>query len=385
MSGDYMEHVENAKKVIRILKKNGYEAYMVGGCVRDKLLKMPISDIDITTNAKPTDVMKIFKTIPTGLKYGTVTVQHNESKFEVTTYRMDENYTDFRHPDKVIYSTNVLDDVHRRDFTMNALLLDEHGNITDHVNGIKDIKSGIIRAIGDPKERFKEDALRMLRAFYFQSKLGFDIDSMTMDAIKEVGQNIEHVSKERVLDEIMKMLKGKHLKKALNSMVESNIIQYLDGLEKGIKFIATLDEMPFTDAFFGACFVLNKEVPQTLPFSNKHRHKYQQVIELVDKYQIFDNVALYTYGLELCLLANKVSFILGKAKYAKKQIADAYEALPIKSDLDLKLRASDIMKLLDRKAGAWLGELQREMVLAILNDKVQNTKEALEAYVLSHQ
>src|SRR5690554_5341990 len=171
--------LKSAKNLIRDLKKHGYQAYLVGGVVRDFLMKAKFSDIDITTNAKPFEVMKHFKAVPTGIKYGTVTILYDNLKFEVTTFRTDGPTSDFRHPDSVIYSDNVLDDVNRRDFTMNGILMDEYQNIYDHVSGIKDIEAKLIRTIGNPDERFKEDALRILRAVYFQSKLGFSIDKDT--------------------------------------------------------------------------------------------------------------------------------------------------------------------------------------------------------------
>src|SRR5690554_6381296 len=207
--------LKSAKNLVKDLKKLGYKAYLVGGVVRDFLMKAKFSDIDITTNAKPFEVMKHFKAVPTGIKYGTVTILYDNFTFEVTTFRTDGPTSDFRHPDSVIYSDNVHDDVERRDFTMNGILMDEYQNIYDYVGGQKDIEQKLIRAIGDPNARFKEDALRMLRAFYFQSKLGFEIESETKEAISHQKLLVKELAMERIHAELIKILRGPHLKMAL--------------------------------------------------------------------------------------------------------------------------------------------------------------------------
>src|SRR5690606_36608881 len=165
-----MSEIGIAKRMIKQLKENHYSAYLVGGVVRDFIMRKPFSDIDITTVATPPQVMRLFKAVPSGIKYGTVTIIVENHKFEVTTFRKDGPSKDFRHPDSVIYSEDVKDDVSRRDFTMNGLLMDENNEITDLVGGREDIRNRLIRTIGEPEERFQEDALRILRALYFQSK-----------------------------------------------------------------------------------------------------------------------------------------------------------------------------------------------------------------------
>src|SRR5690554_5160335 len=209
--------LKSAKNLIRDLKRQGYQAYLVGGIVRDFLMKKKFSDIDITTSAKPFEVMKHFKAVPSGIKYGTVTILYDNIPFEVTTFRTDGPTSDNRHPDSVVYSNNVNDDVMRRDFTMNGILMDEYQNIYDYVGGQRDIEHKLIRAIGDPNKRFKEDALRMLRAFYFQSKLSFDIEQETKIAIQTHKELIKELAMERVLVELIKILRGPYLKQALQS------------------------------------------------------------------------------------------------------------------------------------------------------------------------
>lgn len=376
-----------AKNLIKDLKRQGYQAYLVGGVVRDFLMKTKFSDIDITTNAKPFEVMKHFKAVPTGIKYGTVTILYDSHQFEVTTFRTDGPTSDSRHPDSVVYSENVHDDVERRDFTMNGILMDEYQNIYDYVGGQRDIENKLIRTIGEPSERFKEDALRMLRAIYFQSKLGFEIEATTKQAMSSNKELIKKLSMERIHAEMIKILRGEHLKIALKSLIETGLHKMLPGLEKGIEYISTLDEMPFIDTFFALSFTLNQGfIPSRWTFSNRHRHKYQKASELALKYpkHIPDN-ALYHYGLEISLLANKVNFNLNKQSYQNQIIQTRFKELPLQSELDLALTSQEMIDIKNKKAGAWLGKLKTEMVELILNKKLDNSKNALTEFIKNYE
>lgn len=372
-----MSTLKGAKRVILDLKRNGYEAYIVGGAVRDYILRQPLTDVDITTNAKPFQVAKLFKTKPTGLKYGTVTVFMGMETFEVTTYRIDGEYVDSRHPEGVTYSESVLEDVLRRDFTINGLLMTEKDEIIDHVDGRSDIQKKLIKTIGDPEKRFTEDALRMMRAFYFQSKLGFQIDKDTRDAISSMKERLNDVSKERILAEMIKILQGKYMKMAFQSMLTTGVANILPGLEKGIQYTLTLDELPFVDVFFTLAFTLHGSVPSEWMFSNKHRHRYEIASSLARENKEIDAMMLYTYGIDLCLLANRVTYMLKRSKNRRTEIEEQYQNLPIQSDLDLKLRAPEIIRLTNRKAGAWVKEIQTKMVVEVINRRLENTKEAL--------
>ncbi|MDL2292493.1 CCA tRNA nucleotidyltransferase [Acholeplasma sp. OttesenSCG-928-E16] len=367
-----------ATKAINILKENGYQAYIVGGAVRDYLLKRETNDIDITTNAKPFEVSRVFSSSkPTGIKYGTVTIYLLDEQIEVTTFRTDGEYLDNRHPSQVIYGDNAYDDVLRRDFTINGLLMDENLKVVDFVDGRADLEKKVIRAIGDPRKRFKEDALRILRAVYFQSKLGFQIEKETRIAMEEQKEDILNISKERVLMELIKTIKGKYFKRALKTLDTTGISKVLPGLEKGVSFFIEAKELPYVDVFFTACFALNGGVPSYYPFSNKHRHMYQTASNLANMHLSFDNNVLFTYGVEMCILANKANFFLGRSKLLTKYIIEDYDKLPLKSDLDLKLRAQEILSLTNKKAGAWLKELQNDLVKMVLDKKIKNTKEEL--------
>lgn len=198
---------KSISEIFSVLKRNGYEAYVVGGCVRDSVLGRKPSDWDIATDAKPQDVKTLFeKTVDTGLKHGTVTVLMNDEAYEVTTFRIDGRYEDGRRPSAVEFTRNIEEDLRRRDFTMNALAWNEERGIVDPFGGVKDIRSRIIRAVGIPGERFREDALRMLRAIRFAATLDFEIHDETLKAIAENRRLIKNVSGERIRDELTGIL-----------------------------------------------------------------------------------------------------------------------------------------------------------------------------------
>lgn len=211
-----LNYPEKVIKIAEIMRKYGFRAYAVGGCVRDSIMGRDPSDWDMTTDASPEKMMEIFdaegiRTIPTGLKHGTVTVLLDGDTFELTTFRIDGGYTDSRHPDAVTFTRNLSDDLCRRDFTVNAMAADpladgEEGEITDLFGGCEDIKNRVIRAVGEPERRFNEDALRILRAVRFATVLGFEIDDETKSAARACRDGLSRVSVERKKVEIEKML-----------------------------------------------------------------------------------------------------------------------------------------------------------------------------------
>ena len=193
--------------ILKKINEAGYDAYIVGGCVRDSLLGKTPYDWDITTSARPEEVKRIFrKTVDTGLKHGTVTVLMPEDQYEVTTYRVDGEYTDGRHPDKVSFTGLLSEDLKRRDFTINAMAYHPSEGLVDLFGGIEDLENKIIRCVGQAKERFSEDALRMMRAIRFSAQLEFNIEDETFKAIKELATTLSKISAERIREEMLKLL-----------------------------------------------------------------------------------------------------------------------------------------------------------------------------------
>ncbi|MCD7736799.1 MAG: polynucleotide adenylyltransferase, partial [Lachnospiraceae bacterium] len=195
------------ERILQVLHENGYEAYVVGGCVRDSLLGRRPEDWDITTSASPMQVKRLFpRTIDTGIRHGTVTVMEGRESFEVTTYRIDGDYEDGRHPNQVTFTSSLEEDLKRRDFTINAMAYSHERGLVDLFGGLKDLREGIIRCVGNPEERFGEDALRMLRAVRFAAQLGFHVTDGVRGSIHELAYTLKKVSAERIQAELVKLL-----------------------------------------------------------------------------------------------------------------------------------------------------------------------------------
>lgn len=202
---------EKAKYIIETIQNAGFEAYVVGGCVRDSILGRTPGDWDITTSARPEQVKQLFRrTIDTGIQHGTVTVMLDKEGFEVTTYRVDGKYEDSRHPKEVTFTPNLEEDLKRRDFTINAMAYNETEGLIDIFGGMADIEAKLIRCVGNPEERFGEDALRMMRAIRFSAQLGYEIHKDTIDAIRKLAPSLQKISAERIQVELTKLLISVH-------------------------------------------------------------------------------------------------------------------------------------------------------------------------------
>lgn len=211
------------KETLSRLRENGFEAYIIGGCVRDSLIGLPAKDYDITTSALPEETKRVFSdrhVIETGIKHGTVTIVVNKMPIEITTYRVDSEYSDNRRPDSVTFTKSLREDTARRDFTMNAVAVDENGDTVDHHGGIPDIERGLIRCVGDPDKRFGEDALRILRAVRFSSVLGFEIEEETEKAVFRNKALLKNISSERIASELVKLLCGKNARAVITRYVD---------------------------------------------------------------------------------------------------------------------------------------------------------------------
>jgi poly(A) polymerase len=267
-----MKHVEKLKpfpselldftrEVVVELRKAGHKAFCVGGCARDTLLGIEPKEYDITTSATPQEVSEIFPhTVPIGVSFGVILVITGKYQFEVATFRKDQSYTDGRHPDKVIYSSEEQEDVRRRDFTINGMLYDPiEEEVIDYVDGIRDIKSKIVQTIGDPYERFNEDKLRMMRAIRFSSRYNFELNLDTFQAIEKLAVDITQVSSERIRDEITKIITQSNPGHGLNMLSVSGLLKYIlpdveimNGVEQPPEF------HPEGDVFIHTCLVLDK-------------------------------------------------------------------------------------------------------------------------------
>jgi poly(A) polymerase/tRNA nucleotidyltransferase (CCA-adding enzyme) len=235
-----MKLPQEIKTILNKLEKSGFETYVVGGCARDLLINREPKDWDITTKAKPEEIQKIFPNSFYQNKFGTVTIKTKSKdptlkEIEITTFRTEQKYSDKRHPDKICFTSNLKEDLARRDFTINALALNKKGELIDLFNGQKDLKEKIIRAVGQAKERFNEDALRMLRVIRLAVELGFKIEPKTFKAIQENAGWLQAMAKERIRDELIKMIMSEKPDQAIELLKESKLLQYIiPELEKGI-------------------------------------------------------------------------------------------------------------------------------------------------------
>lgn len=218
---------EKVEYIIRQLMKHGHEAYAVGGCIRDSILEKEPEDWDVTTSASPSQIKEIFsRTVDTGILHGTVTILLEKESFEVTTFRIDGEYEDNRHPKSVVFTSDLVEDLKRRDFTINAMAYNYETGLVDEFYGIKDLEDKIIRCVGNPEERFTEDALRMLRAVRFSAQLGFQIEKKTREAIVELAPNLIHISKERIQIELTKLLTSKN-PEYIREVFETGMIHFI--------------------------------------------------------------------------------------------------------------------------------------------------------------
>ncbi|MBR5538569.1 MAG: CCA tRNA nucleotidyltransferase [Clostridia bacterium] len=367
--------------ILNKLNAAGYEGYLVGGCVRDYLLSKEPSDFDVATNALPEKTAEIFaddKVIPTGLKHGTVTVIHCGCPFEITTYRTETTYTDGRHPDSVSFTLNLADDLCRRDFTVNAMAMGLDGVTVDLYGGRKDLEGKIIRAVGDPKLRFTEDALRILRAFRFASKLGFEIEEETLKAAAELSPRLSLVSRERVFAELEKLLVGKSASKILKLMEEHKIFDsILKNPDINRDAFSIIDGLPArADVRLAALIFKDKNAASHIS-SLKTSADFSSRVKRIIDCEIPSSLdlptlrrAIYLYGgdaLADCALVERNTELY-------RAVSDLLENENCFSVSDLKISGSDIIENTDLR-GREIGEKLTEVLFAVFDEKIRNTYE----------
>ena len=362
---------KDAINILKTFNKNGFEAYFVGGCVRDFLLDKDFSDIDITTDALPEQVKNIFrKSIDTGIQHGTVTILVNGESYEVTTFRTEDEYVNHRIPEKVEFVSDLKEDLDRRDFTINAMALDYKGKLFDFHNGEADLKNSIIKTVNDPNERFFEDALRMLRAFRFSSKLGFVIDSNTIMAIKNNAKLITYVSIERIVNEFRKLLEGKGNIDSLQLMIDSTLNSYIPFI-KDIKVIEDFSKYTFCQSLYILSIINNISFDELkkLKLSNKE-------IKLVKEYDKIRNDFKNNIPLELILYKydiEDVRFICNYFEFRDISEIDKVK-LAITSLNDIAIDSEEIIAFINKKPGPWIRELIALLEYEILVNGLVNNR-----------
>lgn len=266
-----------ASEIIGKLESHGFEAYIVGGCVRDSLLGRTPDDWDITTNAKPAEMKRLFaRTVDTGIQHVTVTVLLGKDSYEVTTYRIDGTYSDGRHPDDVRFTDLLTEDLKRRDFTINAMAYHPKRGLVDVFGGVQDMENGVIRCVGDARERFREDALRIFRAVRFAAQLGFSLEAETKAAAAELAANLEQVSVERIQAELVKLVTGAHPERIADA-IELGMTDYFlpelvtvnERVLEGLKFVEPEKELRLAMLFWNVEAGWVRDMMRRLKFDNE--------------------------------------------------------------------------------------------------------------------
>ena len=381
---------EKVKRVISLLNDANYEAFVVGGSVRDALIGKAISDWDITTNATPEEVkavFKDFKVIDTGIQHGTVTLRFEKESFEITTYRVDSEYLDHRHP-KVEFTRSLEEDLKRRDFTMNALAFHPDKGIIDLFEGKEDINRGIVRSVGDGNQRFEEDALRILRGLRFGAKLGFKIEKNTSVAMFNKKELLAHISKERVTVELLQLLKGIDAEKYLfeykdlwevaicgiGKAIDMNDYRVFDGLKDDavlrlVKLLLPLD-ISEVNVILSTLKLTNKENKRIADI-HVNQHTIFELDEVhIKKLLSLLGVELFEDLIEICA-DNKREILEIKSNILNNGYCYKLSMLKITGNELLELNVLPMN----------IGKLLSEILVLVIENKVSNDKETIIKYI----
>lgn len=367
---------KNTKFIIQKLESNGFSAYAVGGALRDMILGREATDYDIATSALPEETKKVFKdcrVVETGIAHGTVTVVLDGEPYEITTFRTESGYADFRRPDKVSFVTDIKEDLFRRDFTMNAIAYSEKEGIIDHFGGVADIERKTIKTVGNPIKRFTEDALRIIRALRFSSVLGFEIEKNTSEAIFEISDNLSKIAPERIYTELKKLLCGDN--------VESVLKRYISVLRKLIPINGNINDVSklpkdFKMRITCLCGDSVNEALNILRADNETK----SVASLLAKSSPIpkDDIELKRYisslGRENALLVKKYRHCLYNEDIEGnvEKIINSNLCLSIN---ELAVNGNDLKEI--GINGKKIGETQNTLLDLVITEKIENEKNAL--------
>ncbi|MGY3766058.1 CCA tRNA nucleotidyltransferase [Vagococcus vulneris] len=387
---DFPEEFKAAAPIIQKIKDAGYEAYFVGGSVRDIILGQKIHDVDIATSAYPQEIKAIFnRTIDVGIEHGTVLVLWQDNQYEVTTFRTESTYQDFRRPDKVTFVRSLIEDLKRRDFTMNALAMTETGEIIDLFNGIEAIEKKQIKAVGNPHERFSEDALRMMRGLRFASQLGFIIEEETFAAIVENSYLLEKISIERICIEWVKLMLGRDAATGVGLFIASGCNNFCPGMSEQLfglnLFQNRIHRQIKTEELAWALLMDSLNVANTAKWMKSWKLP-NKLIQSVSSAMLFIKKrreckswsvkALYQAGFETVTLVEQLLEYTGESGDCSKY-QYAYQDLPIHSLQDLAISGNDLLIEFDLKPGKWLGDILSKLADAVLFNQLPNEKKCL--------
>ena len=362
-----MEKIEEkALKILSILNENHYEAYIVGGFVRDKLLNIKSNDIDICTSATPKEIMELFPNTSSP-SYGSVNIIYKNTNFDITTFRKDIKYQDNRIPVKIKYIKSIRKDLQRRDFTINTLCMNKNGKISDYLNATPDLNNRLIKTVGNPKYRLKEDSLRILRAVRFATILDFEIEENTKHYLKEYAYLLKNLSYQRKKQELDKIFTSVNKEKGIKLLIELEIDKYLD--------LPNLKDINPCSDLTGIWTQLN--VDDIYPFSKVEKLQIKKIRELLEL-DIHNKYNIYTYGLYTSTVAYQI-----KGENVSK-LNKIYNNLPIQSKSEIQITGDEIAKLLKIKPGPYLKETIKKLEKKIILGIIKNNKKDLEEYIIKN-
>lgn len=384
-----------AKPILEKIEKNNHQAFFVGGSVRDFLLNRLVGDIDIATSATPGLIKQIFdKVIPVGIEHGTVVVRYNKESYEVTTFRIDGEYSDKRHPDSVKFIDKVEKDLERRDFTINALAMDKNGNVIDLFDGKKDLKLRIIRTVGNGYERFTEDPLRIIRALRFSSQLGFTIDPETVIQMKKIKQYINNLAIERITSEITKLFKGRFINNGIAYLKNTEVFKHLPVLRDHPHIIEELPKSLKALESFGEVIALFHHIEPSIDItiwvkewkcSNRIKQEAIQLAGALRHFSANEVDPLLVYKLDSEYYHG--FFRLMKVLYPDdlnqiEEIDHIDEKLPIRTKSDLAVSGNDIIALFPAMSkGPWIQKLISKLEQEVVLGNIKNTKKDLKEWI----
>ncbi|HDW7963501.1 TPA: CCA tRNA nucleotidyltransferase [Staphylococcus aureus] len=391
---------EQARPILEQIQDNGFEAYYVGGSVRDYVMGRNIHDIDITTSATPDEIESIFShTIPVGKEHGTINVVFNDENYEVTTFRAEEDYVDHRRPSGVTFVRDLYEDLQRRDFTMNAIAMDTAYKLYDYFDGQQDINNRIIRTVGIAEERFQEDALRMIRCLRFQSQLSFDIAMETFEAMRTQMADIKFLSIERIVIELTKLMRGINVEESFNhlkSLKAFNYMPYFEQLDMNQINVTEPIDLELLIAIVSVKFDINYSL-KPLKLSNrqvKDINQYIQIMNALPSIITKEQLKMFVYDYDTNLIKNvmvaadvlKANDIQGHEPLIVnlQTIDETLHRLPMHNRKDMMVNGGVLMAHLNAKSGPWLKDVLRQIEIAIVIGKVSNEETEILKWVDNH-
>ncbi len=350
------------KNILKSIENEGYEAYIVGGFVRDFLLGKETYDVDICTNALPKEIVSIFPLNQNANGYGGFNFKIKKYNIDITTYRKELKYQG-RNPIEIEYVSNLFEDIERRDFTINSLCMDKNGNIIDLLKGKEDLKNKVVRSIGNVNKKFSEDPLRILRAIRFACVLDFTIEKSTYDALIKNKNKVKNLSSDRIKEELCKILSSVNFQKGLSLLEETGIKDELN---------ITYSEIKYVSDILGMWAQINTP---TITFSKTEKENIAKIKQIVKKGEI-NNFDLFNNGLYVCQVAGE---ILGIDKHV---ISNSFKKIPIKSMKDIEITGKDVINLLQIEPSKMVSEIMNDIKIQILNGNLKNKKSDIIKYLM---